>query len=91
MAGSKTPGELALLLESTTLITGDLIRSHAGGKLDILPLGKLKDTAAAIDSVQKLAQLDGIIAVLTGDGWPVFNDGTTRLRELVARLETARK
>ena len=31
MEGSKTPGELAFLLENTTLITGDLIRAHEGG------------------------------------------------------------
>jgi hypothetical protein len=30
MAGSKTPGELALILEKTTLITGDLVRGHMG-------------------------------------------------------------
>jgi len=88
MAGSKTPGELALVLESSTVITGDLIRSHAGGQLDILPPGKLKDVAAAIESVHQLAQLDGVVAVLTGDGWPVFNDGTARLRELAKRLAT---
>ena len=35
--GSKTPGELALLLEHTTLITGDLIRCHIGGELCMLP------------------------------------------------------
>jgi hypothetical protein len=33
MHGSKTPGELALLLEETTLITGDLVRCHIGGEL----------------------------------------------------------
>jgi hypothetical protein len=29
--GSKTPGELALVLEKTTLITGDLVRAHQAG------------------------------------------------------------
>ena len=37
LEGSKTPGELALLCELDTLVTGDLIRSHAGGRLDLLP------------------------------------------------------
>jgi glyoxylase-like metal-dependent hydrolase (beta-lactamase superfamily II) len=89
MAGSKTPGELALLLESTTLITGDLIRAHSGGQLDILPASKLTDVTAAIESVQKLSRLDGIVAVLPGDGWPVFTGGTARLRELAAQLQAA--
>jgi len=35
--GSKTPGELALLIDNKTLVTGDLIRSHEGGHLRILP------------------------------------------------------
>lgn len=86
MNGSKTPGELALLVESTTLITGDLIRSHAGGRLDILPHGKLADPEAAFESVHKLSQLEGVVAVLTGDGWPVFCDGTARLKELAVRV-----
>ena len=30
LSGSKTPGEIALTLEGTTLITGDLIRAHGG-------------------------------------------------------------
>ncbi len=89
MSGSKTPGELALLLESTTLITGDLIRAHSGGQLDLLPTGKLSDLGAAIASVEKLSLLEGIVAVLPGDGWPVFSGGTARLRERAARLHAA--
>lgn len=84
--GSKTPGELALLLDATTLITGDLVRCHAGGTLTLLPDGKLRDRAAAIASVKRLLDYDGIEAVLVGDGWPVFRDGHARLRELVASL-----
>ena len=45
--GSKTPGELALVLEQTTLITGDLVRAHRGGGLDLLPAPKLSDPAVA--------------------------------------------
>jgi hypothetical protein len=87
MSGSKTAGELALVVESTTLITGDLIRAHAGGQLDCLPPGKLTDVASAIESIRQLSRLDDIAAVLTGDGWPVFRDGAALLRELVERLE----
>lgn len=87
LEGSKTPGELALLLEGTTLITGDLVRSHAGGRLDLLPDPKLADKSAAVASVRRLAGL-GVEAVLVGDGWPVFRDGTRALQELLARLQS---
>lgn len=82
--GSKTPGELVLLLEGSTLITGDLVRAHEGGRLCLLPDAKLSDKAAALASVKRLAGLGNIDAVLTGDGWPVFRDGGNRLRELAA-------
>jgi hypothetical protein len=87
LSGSKTPGELALLLEGTTLITGDLIRGHAGGALNLLPDPKLSDRAAAVRSVRELLVHKQIEAVLVGDGWPVFRDGYARLEELVAALE----
>ena len=84
--GSKTPGELALLLEGTTLITGDLIRAHKAGSLMILPDAKLKNRQEAVASVCSLAAIDGIEAVLVGDGWPVFRDGSILLKELAASL-----
>lgn len=87
MHGSKTPGELALQL-GDTLITGDLVRSHAGGQLDLLPDAKLTDRAAAIASVRRLAALRPK-AVLVGDGWPAFRDGAALLDELLARLDAA--
>jgi glyoxylase-like metal-dependent hydrolase (beta-lactamase superfamily II) len=86
MQGSKTPGELALVLGGATLITGDLIRAHEGGSLTILPDDKLKDRAQAVASVARLAALPGIDAVLVGDGWPLFRGGGDALRELAARL-----
>lgn len=86
LAGSKTPGELALLLEETTLITGDLIRGHAGGALNLLPDAKLADRARAIESVKRLLEHRAIEAVLVGDGWPIFRDGYARLEELTRRL-----
>lgn len=84
--GSKTPGELALLLEETTLITGDLVRAHKAGSLMILPDAKLKNRQEAVASVRKLAQISTIEAVLVGDGWSVFRDGSKILKELVASL-----
>lgn len=86
LIGSKTPGELALLLEETTLITGDLVRSHRGGELTMLPAAKLSDSRRAKRSVQRLLLLPRLEAVLVGDGYPIFHDARTRLKELVDRL-----
>jgi Metallo-beta-lactamase superfamily len=86
--GSKTPGELALILSATTLITGDLVRAHRGGGLDCLPDSKLADRAAALASLRRLAELPGIDAVLVGDGWPMFSGGGRALRELCAAVES---
>ncbi len=83
LRGSKTPGELALVLEHDTLITGDLIRCQTGGSLCLLPEEKLTDTALARDSVQRLAKLPDIKTVLVGDGWPLFNHGGAALQALL--------
>ena len=86
MEGSKTPGELALVLEETTLITGDLIRSHRAGQLTLLlPEQGLADRGKALASVARLAQLPKLEAVLVGDGWSVFRDGQALLAELATR------
>jgi Metallo-beta-lactamase superfamily len=82
--GSKTPGELALVLESTTLIAGDLVRAHRAGSLMLLPDAKLCDRDLALASVQKLAKLDRIETVLVGDGWHVFHQGHLQLQALCA-------
>jgi hypothetical protein len=84
--GSKTPGELALVLGETTLITGDLVRAHQAGSLMLLPDGKLVDRSLAIASVRRLAQLSKIEAVLVGDGWQIFRDGHIRLQELIVGI-----
>ncbi len=84
--GSKTPGELALLLQTTTLITGDLVRAHQAGSLMLLPDGKLFDRSQAINSVRRLAELNQVETVLVGDGWPVFYHGNLRLQELLTKL-----
>lgn len=84
--GSKTPGELALLLEHSTLITGDLIRCHVGGELCMLPDAKLTNRNLAIQSVKRIANLPGIKTVLSGDGWPLFNHGGEALHRLARAL-----
>lgn len=81
--GSKTTGELAFVLDGTTLIAGDLIRGHRGGALNLLPDAKLRDKAAALGALRELvAAYPELEAVLVGDGWPVFRDGRARLHEL---------
>lgn len=87
LEGSKTPGELGLLLQGTTLITGDMIRAHEGGALCLLPEEKLSDRRKAIASVYRLTRLPELRALLPGDGWPVFRDAKTLLEELLAGLD----
>ena len=84
--GSKTPGELAVLIDETTLITGDLIRAHEGGCLCIIPDAKLKNKDLAVKSIKRMASIKKIQAVITGDGWPVFNQGHEALFELSEKL-----
>ncbi len=86
MHGSKTAGELALLVQGNSLITGDLVRCHQAGSLTILPPNKLSDPALAKASVERLAERSSIEAVLVGDGWPIFDSGSKRLRELALSL-----
>lgn len=86
LEGSKTPGELAFVLDSTTLITGDLVRAHRAGTLMILPDAKLADRSAAAASVRRLAAMTEIEVVLVGDGWPIFRQGSAALTALAAGL-----
>ena len=79
--GSKTPGEVALQL-GDTLVCGDLIRGHVGGRLNLLPDPKLSDRDAALGSVARLAEVE-VDAVLVGDGWHVFRGGRAALRRLL--------
>ncbi len=68
------------------LITGDLVRGHMGGKLNLLPDAKLTDHAQAIASVQRILDAyPDIETVLVGDGWPVFHDGRRALAALCGR------
>ncbi|HXU70764.1 MAG TPA: MBL fold metallo-hydrolase [Polyangia bacterium] len=84
MEGSKTPGELALLLDGGTLITGDLVRAHRPASLMMLHRDQgLADEAAARESIARLAVLPHLEAVLVGDGWCLFADCHESLRALV--------
>lgn len=89
LEGSKTPGELALLLDGSTLITGDLVRAHRAGGLMALPAEKLADPAAAARSVARLAALPEVEVVLVGDGWPLFGGGRGALARLAEGMQAA--
>jgi hypothetical protein len=83
MHGSKTPGELALVLEHTTLITGDLIRGQVAGSLNLLPDAKLTDRTQALESVRQVfEEHPEIDVVLVGDGWPLLHEGWKALAAL---------
>jgi len=92
MDGSKTPGELALLIDhasanpaggQATLVTGDLVRANRPGSLMMLNADQgLKNAAAARESIARLAVLPHLEAVLVGDGWCLFADCHEALRAL---------
>lgn len=85
MEGSKTPGELAFLLEETTLIAGDLIRAHRAGSLMLLrPEQGLQDAEKATRSVRRYLDFPRLEAVLVGDGWCVFREGRILLQALAS-------
>lgn len=81
--GSKTPGELALVIDGDTLVVGDLVRGQRAGQLNLLPDLKLSDKTAAIASLRRLAALRSIDTVLVGDGWSVFQYGNRALNDLL--------
>ena len=82
--GSKTDGELALVLDETTVVFGDLVRSHRADTLALLrPEQGLRDRARALASVQRLVELHPRIEhVLVGDGWCTFRHGRALLATL---------
>jgi glyoxylase-like metal-dependent hydrolase (beta-lactamase superfamily II) len=84
LEGSKSPGELALILEGDTLVSGDLIRGQRAGRLNLLPDDKLRNKAQALESLRRLRERSRLDAVLVGDGWSVFRGGSAALDELLA-------
>ena len=65
----------AILIDETTLVTGDIIRANEGGKLSMLPEEKIQARELALNSIKRLAAIKSIEAVIPGDGWPVFKNG----------------
>jgi hypothetical protein len=86
LAGSKTAGELALVLDETTVIFGDLVRAHRANTLMLLrPEQKLRDEKAARESLRRLRDLHPRIEhVLVGDGWRAFGNGGVLLDALLS-------
>ena len=83
--GSKTAGELALVLDETTAIFGDAVRAHQAGALMLLPPQKLRDPGRLVESLRRVRALHPRIAhVLVGDGWSAFNVGGALLDALLA-------
>jgi glyoxylase-like metal-dependent hydrolase (beta-lactamase superfamily II) len=84
--GSKTPCELALVLEDETAIFGDLVRAQRANALMLLgPEQRLHDAARALASLRRFRALHPSVAhVLVGDGWCAFRDGAALLDELLA-------
>jgi hypothetical protein len=82
--GSKTDGELALVLEDATALFGDLVRAHAAGRLMLLRREKLRDPARALESLRRFRSLHPRVEhVLVGDGWCAFRNGGVLLDELL--------
>jgi uncharacterized cupin superfamily protein len=72
--GGKTPCEMAFYLKSPrTLVFGDVVRSHAPGRLTLLPDDKLASKVAVLDSLRHAIALP-FEAILVGDGDCVFHD-----------------
>ena len=77
---------MAILIDETTLVTGDIIRCHEGGRLCMLPEEKLKNRELAVNSIKRIAAIKSIEAVIPGDGWPIFKNGHDALIELAEKL-----
>jgi hypothetical protein len=85
LEGSKTEGELALVLQDSTVVFGDLVRAHRADALMLLSPPKLRDRARALGSVRRVrARHPGLSHVLVGDGWCSFRHGGLLLDELLA-------
>jgi len=52
----------------------------------MLPDEKLKNRELAVNSIKRIAAVKSIEAVITGDGWPIFNNGHAALIELAEKL-----
>jgi len=86
LSGSKTPGELAFLIDETTLVCGPMLRAPTAGSLSMLSPDDVQDAAQARASLCGLGAYQHIQAVLVTNGWPIFRHGADRLAELTRDL-----
>jgi glyoxylase-like metal-dependent hydrolase (beta-lactamase superfamily II) len=84
--GGKSEVEMAFLLkEPKALVFGDVVRSHASGRLNLLPDPKVSNKKALVSALRALGELD-FDGLLLGDGDNLVFGGKRAYAELLARL-----
>jgi len=86
LRGGKSAVEMALYLRPLrALLFGDVVRSHASGRLQLLPDPKLADRGRVVESLAALRPLE-VRAVLLGDGDSFFYRAGEAFSELLDGL-----
>lgn len=86
LTGGKSPVEMALYLRPLeVLLFGDLVRSHASGRLMLLPDAKLADRERVVAGLRPLTEL-AKRAVCLGDGDSIWYRADEAYSELVSSL-----
>src|SRR5207237_9283240 len=81
-AAGKSPGEVVLHWpDRKILIVGDAVVGDPPGRCKLLPEKVIDDLSRLRESVRQLLSLD-FATLLVGDGAPIFQITTDRLREL---------
>lgn len=81
----KTPGESVLYHRGRrTAVAGDAVIADPATGLRLVPPAKLRDRAAALAGLRKLAALD-FDALFLGDGFPLPSGGKAALEKFLAR------
>ncbi len=87
LRGGKSPVEAALYVRPLqTLLFGDLVRTHASGRLQLLPDAKLTDRARLVEGLRALGALP-LRAVVVGDGDSAWFHADAAYAELLASIE----
>lgn len=82
-APGKSPGEVALHdPKRRLLVVGDVVIGNPSGKLSLLAERVMDDPARLRSTTRALLELD-FDAIVVGDGVPILNGASDRLRELV--------
>jgi hypothetical protein len=84
--GGKSAVELALFIKPlAAMLFGDEVRSHASGRLNLLPDALLADKARVIESIRALREIP-FTAALLGDGDSLFHSGKQQFDRLLEEL-----